>query len=260
MEGVLRYEDTEEYTYSLGDAAASYSPRKLRAFDRHFLWLKTVAGKAHPAVVVFDQVESTSASFEKTYLLHTQNRPEVRGNVVTAENRGGELHQQTLLPSSPRIDLVGGSGKEFWVNGRNFAPTRAPTQLEEGGTYRVEISPSAPALADLFLHVLYACDAGGSPPTASLLDASTMTGLTVEDWTVLLSGSRQGIHAVEYTLSGKSPKHLLFGMVPNATYDALVDGAFQGQLLSSAKGTLRFDSAGSGRIQILLSTSEEPAS
>ena len=258
--GVVVFEDTDEFTYTLGDAAPSYSRSKLRVFDRHFLWLKSVAGAAHPVVAVLDQVESPSDSLKKTYLLHTQNRPEVQGTLVTAANKGGVLYQQTLLPRSPRIELVGGSGKEYWVGGQNYPPSEALSALDEAGSYRVEVSPSVPAMADRFLHVLHATDAGSPALPATLVDTPTMTGVKVGDWIVLFGVRRRGTANVSYAFDEETVKHLLVGMVPNVTYDVLLNGEKKAQVFASARGTVRFDSQGSGQIEVVPASTESVAS
>ncbi len=249
--GILVYDETPEYTYALGDAAPSYSTRKLSTFDRHFLWLTDVAGRDRPVIVVFDQVVSKKPGFEKTYLLHTQNRPSVQGSVVSAVNKGGVLFQETILPEAARIEVVGGPGKEFWVDGKNYPPARDPTELEEVGAWRVEVSPSTPRAADQFLHVLHANEAGrGTAPKSANLSASSMYGCTIENWVVLFGTSRRGTMDVGYAVPKGAWKHLLVGLVPNATYEVSMNGDSPGRVNASDKGSLRFDSQGVAKVQV----------
>ena len=63
--GISFEETTQDYTYAMGDAAPSYSAEKLKAFDRHLVFLKSVAGYKKPLTIVFDRVVSTNASFRK---------------------------------------------------------------------------------------------------------------------------------------------------------------------------------------------------
>jgi heparin/heparan-sulfate lyase len=258
--GIIRFEDTPEYTYSLGDAAPSYSRAKLKAFDRHFLWVKSAQGLQKPVMVVFDSVVSTNGAFKKTYLLHTQAKPTVSGTLATVANGGGVLYHETLLPASPRIEVIGGPGKEFWVNGANYPPSRAPTSLEEAGTHRIEVSPSAVSLTDRFLHVIYAADAGASAaPDSSLVTASTMQGVNVADWIVLFGPVRQPVDGVRYGIGNGALRHLLIGMVPNGTFDVSIDGALQGQVQATENGTIRFDTDGPGEIELVRALPGEPA-
>ncbi|HVR75824.1 MAG TPA: heparinase II/III family protein [Planctomycetota bacterium] len=249
--GIQVYEDTEEHTYALGDAASSYSKKKLQVFDRHFLWLKSAGRLDKPVIVVFDHLESPKGNFKKKYLLHTQNAPTVKGSLVTAANGGGVLFQQTILPSSAKFEVVGGSGKEFFVDGRNYKPTRSPAAREEGGKYRVEVSAPSTTPAEEFLHVLYATAEGRAvPPRTAQVNASGMQGCTVEDWTVLFGTRQSGTVAVQYMAVKGASKHLLLGMVPNAAYKLKIDGVSQGEAVASTRGTLRFDVEGSGNIAV----------
>ncbi|MGQ9592361.1 MAG: heparinase II/III domain-containing protein [Planctomycetota bacterium] len=257
--GIVRYEDGEDYTYALGDAAPSYSRTKLRKFERHFLWLKRVAGTRRPAIVVFDEVESTRPEFAKTYLLHTQNLPEVRGNLVVAEQKGGVLEHLTLLPRSPRISVVGGDGREFVVGGTNY-PTKVACRVsEEPGRYRVEISPSSANALDRFLHVLHAGLAGEAMPPAASLACEGFVGASVGDWIVLFSTRGFGAASVRYEVAGDGlRKHLVVGLLPGGTYDLFADGAFLVQVEASLDGILRFDTERAGTIELALASRTRP--
>lgn len=263
--GIVLYEDAEEYSYSVGDAAPSYSPAKLVAFDRHFLWLKSVRGSVAPVVVILDRVDATSASFKKTYVLHTQGAPQVQGAIVRAANGRGQLVHETLLPRSPRISAIGGSGKEFWVNGQNHAPSRTPSAAEEAGAWRVEVSPSTQSLRDVFLHVLFAGEVGAVPPSADVLAASSATGLpvgglTVGEWVVVVGTDRDGARSLRSDLPGRAARCLLVGLVPNGTYDLLVDGTYQARLRASSAGSIRFDVSGGARLDASMAAERAIAS
>lgn len=257
--GIARYEDGEDYTYALGDAAPSYSRTKLRKFERHFLWLKRVAGTRRPAIVIFDEVESTKPEFQKTYLLHTQNLPDVRGNLVVAEQKGGVLAHLTLLPPSPRISVVGGAGQEFVVGGANYAPTGACRESEEPGRYRVEISPRSPSAVDRFLHVLHAGLADEAMPPAASLACEGFAGASVGDWIVLFSTRGFGAASLRYEVPDDGArKHLVVGLLPGGTYDLSADGAFLAQVEASLDGLLRFDTQRAGTIELALASETRP--
>jgi hypothetical protein len=50
---------------------------------------------------------------------------------------------------------VGGDGKEYWVDGKNWGTVIQ----EDAGRYRVEVSPIKPSLSDNFLNVIQVTDA-----------------------------------------------------------------------------------------------------
>lgn len=73
----------------------------------------------------------------------------------------GKLFCKTLLPKEHFIEVIGGKGKEFWVDGANhnintqgkilIPDTKLPRDV---GSWRVEVNPTKISKEHLFLHVL----------------------------------------------------------------------------------------------------------
>ena len=160
--------NSPEYSYMKGDLTKSYQvpsyvaayPSKVDTVRRSFVFLNHDDLNFPGSLIVLDKVVSTNSSFKKTWLLHTQNQPIVTGNKIiatsTTAGRNGKLSTVVLMPeiTNQAIQLVGGSGKEFWVNNKNYGTS---TQ-EDAGAWRVELSPIAPSKSDNFLNVLQATD------------------------------------------------------------------------------------------------------
>ncbi len=144
---LVAYARDASFVYAVGDATKSYNPAKLDLFLRGFLFLPP------NLFVVFDRVRATDASFRKAWLLHTIDEPVVNGAVATVTNGPGKLTVRTVLPEHAVVTKVGGPGKECWVGDRNWPAVEEPW-TRDAGAWRLEISPSAPAKEDLFLHVL----------------------------------------------------------------------------------------------------------
>jgi hypothetical protein len=249
--GIQAYEDTSLYTYALGDGTLAYNPRKMAAFYRHFVWLKDLSGWSHPVVVVFDEVQSTQSSFKKTYLLHTEAKPALSGTLASVGNNGGLLYQRTLFPQSPVITLVGGAGKEYYVKGKNYPPNRAPKSLEEPGAWRIEVSPSTARTHDEFLHLLYIADSGASqPPSVRAIDAGALKGCETQGLAILFAVKLKSVTSAAYTVGG-ARRNLLFGLNPGQSYDFYLDGKRISSLRASANGTLDFQNASSGKIELI---------
>ena len=109
------------------------------------------------------------------------------GRRVRIRHKEGQLHIETLLPESAKIKLIGGPGKEYFCDGRNWPPKKKRDPL--AGAWRVEVSPTNPAAADTFLHVLAACDRlADPPPTCRLLPKREGIGVEIttakDSWTV----------------------------------------------------------------------------
>ena len=117
--------------------------------------------------VVFDRVESPRANLVKTWLLHTIDEPQLQGPRFTVTDGQGQLLGRTFLPAKTRTRSVGGPGKEFWVNGRNWPPTGGKTD-SRAGAWRIEVSPSQSRHDELFLHLL---EAGGKGDPARVTNA-----------------------------------------------------------------------------------------
>jgi hypothetical protein len=245
------FEDAASYTYALGDGTRAYNPKKLSAFFRHFLWLKSLSGWSQPVILVFDEVEATKSSFKKTYLLHTQNKPTVSGTLVSAAAGSGLLYQRTVFPQSAAITLVGGAGKEYLVKGVNYPPNRAPKPGEEGGAWRVEVSPSTARTHDEFLHVLYPADSGAAaPPSVRAVDAASMKGCETQGLVVLFAVKLRSVTTATYTVGG-ARRNLLFGLAPGETYDVYLKGSRVHTLRASIHGSLDFNTSASGEVEVV---------
>ena len=165
LDGIIRYEDTPEYTYATGDATKAYDAERVRLAQRDIVYLRGTS-RPHPVVVVFDRVESTNPTFVKRFLLHTVNQPKLNGPLAVTENGGGRLSSLTLLPEKAKFERVGGPGKGAWVDGQNYPPIRnwnKPVDIKSADDWRLEVSPAEPRLRDHFLHVLFVDDAGARP-------------------------------------------------------------------------------------------------
>ena len=158
-----------DYSYLKGDMTASYNvpknvadyPAKVDTVRRSFVFLNLKNDDVPGALIVLDKVTSTNESFKKTWLLHAQNEPNIRGDEVSFEStqngRNGKLQNNVLLPeiNNQQIEKIGGAGKEYWVDGKNWGTI---TQ-EDAGQWRIELSPKQQALSDNFLNVIQVMDA-----------------------------------------------------------------------------------------------------
>ena len=159
------------YTYVASDATRSYG-EKCREAVRQFVYLMP------DVFVVYDRVASADASYAKEWLLHTQNEPEIAGDLMCAKAGGGAICSRTLLPEGAAIGKVGGPGREFWASGRNWplderyvrAAEKACAEAGNGpwfGRWRVEVRPKRPALDDRFLHVINVGEVASCRPVES---------------------------------------------------------------------------------------------
>ena len=146
---ILAFEDRGSYLYVAGDCTKAYRPKKLEYSTRQIVF-------GRPGTfVIFDRVASRNPQFKKTWLLQAMKRPEGEPPNLIVTNGKGRLFVQTLLPRDPLIKLYHGQDLHGY-GGSEYPPGRDTGPAPE---CRLEVSPSLPARADYFLHVLTAADA-----------------------------------------------------------------------------------------------------
>jgi hypothetical protein len=264
-----------DYTVAAGDLDAAYNnrnsgtgdatdrTRRVKDFQRYFVYLRP------GYFAVFDRIEAYAADFEKTWLVHAINEPDIDDDQITItradtvkhrwtwgdlEHRqqdrslyryDGRLFVKTVLPRQAQITKIGGDGRQFWIDGRNYDGSRnrggvkwmtaPPTEgPPEPGAWRVEVSPHGRQAKDLFLHVLYPTLATtrAMPAVRSIqADAGGMTGAHVAanfenpQWLVLFNSSVGSVDSVSYSLQGEGRcKQLLTDMVPGKRYTVTQNG------------------------------------
>ncbi len=271
---VLAYEDRPELTYILADGTRAYRRDKLKLFHRSLVFLKKVNGWKHPVIVVFDRVVSTNPEFKKTWNLHTMQIPRLEGQTFVIENAcrirfggdlkakpgdywcqySGKLYSETLLPKDAELSFVGGEGKEFWVNGKNY-PTnlREVDCITEPGIGRIEVSPSRPALEDVFLHALFPAElSDGAPrPPARVIESGGGSALRVGNHILVFRNAGAGT-ALTYALEQDGPLlHSMLQLEQGKTYKVLRDGSLLRREGASAEGVLVFASDRGGAFHVV---------
>jgi len=180
-----------EYSYIKGDIKNAYS-KKVEEYERSFAFLNLKNEDVPAALVVFDRIKASDASFRKTWLLHTKNEPALSGNravaTVTDNMYNGRLTLDCLLPEADntQINVITGGETDAWVNGTNYYANILPGRSNEGGGSRLEISPLEKSQTDYFLNVMQISNAdGGEVPKAEKIETATHVGAVVADRIVL---------------------------------------------------------------------------
>lgn len=165
LDGIVAFETNPHYTYSAGDATKAYSRDKVSQFVRQFVHVQP------DIILVYDRVASVDPAYEKRWLLHSVDEPEVQGTTTIVTHQKGRLFSQTLLPAGVQIAKVGGPGKEFFLDGKNYPIVNKSKEVEPGA-WRVEVVPGKPQKEDVFLHYLYVTSANvAAAPEATLKDS-----------------------------------------------------------------------------------------
>jgi hypothetical protein len=165
---------TPAYTNALsGRGTFSHRTRRVEA-----LWRTFGYDPVDDVIVVHDRGRATRAELAKRWLLHSVHEPvRMPGGfrVAGAAGRGGGprayLHATVVAPAGARVATVGGPGRDFLVDGRNYGQEgkrrgaeNASVPDRQPGGWRVELSPASPAQEDEFLVVLVVSDSADPPP------------------------------------------------------------------------------------------------
>ena len=75
---------------------------------------------SYGVLTVEDTVESKSKDFIKAVHIHCQTEPKAIDNGVIIDNGRYELVCKVLSPQNARIDLIGGDGRQFEIDGVNY--------------------------------------------------------------------------------------------------------------------------------------------
>ena len=164
---LLEYNEESDYVYIASDATQCYHEAKAEQVVREFIWCSP------DIFIIFDRIESSKAEYPKTWLYHTAAEPTVKGNEFVETSQGGKSICRTLLPKRASISKVGGKGKQFWSDGKNWPLPDlnkedknqthvAKQKIDDShplfGQWRIEISPKRAAKKDYFLNIVQVGD------------------------------------------------------------------------------------------------------
>jgi len=251
------------YTYQKADLTDWYSD-KVEIFERSFMFLNFREEGNPGAVVVFDRVKSSDASFKKSWLLHSQTEPSVNGNVTVIE-RGdngyeGILINQTLLPVAHTITKVGGEGFEYYVNGKNYNAAPQNEAADESGNWRIELSPEAANTEDYFLNVLTVSEAGNIKyDSAELLETDELYGLKINNKLCFFGKESEKIASdFEITVSGEENYDFLISNLSAGTWQITCGSEVKTATVTERGAVLSFEGkSGSYSFKMLNTEAEE---
>ena len=217
---------TPDYSYLKGDLSKAYSA-KIKAYERSFVFLNLRQADHPAALVVFDRVVSSDKTFRKAWLLHGLEQPSIQGNRTifkdTRPGYTGKLTVDTLLPTPENtvITPVGGPGREFFVNGVNYPALLRPDCINEGGGWRIEVSPKTARETDYFLHVLQVGDQAPdlAPLPVEKIETVSHAGVCVADRVVLFSKTRDRLaNPIDFQFSGAGDFKILVADLQAGTW------------------------------------------
>ena len=187
------------YSYIKGDLTEAYTD-KVSDYKRSFIFFNLENSEVPAAMIVFDKITSSDASFKKSWLLHGLEEPEIDGNRTIFRRTyksnvdnfayNGKLTVDTLLPKENTITKIGGEGMWSYVNGIDYTGLPLNSPVDEGNSWRIELSPKAASKDDYFLNVLQVSDNDKENYLpVEMIDAEKFYGAVISDRVVLFSKS-----------------------------------------------------------------------
>ena len=246
------------YTYLKGDITNAYSD-KVSDFKRSFMFLNLKNEKIPAVLIVFDKLTVSDPSFEKTWLLHGQQNPEISGKgrtiwksnpyveEKTGERYTGKMIADSMLPQSDKVlmKVVGGEEEGFTnVRGKDFNHPNKDINREEN-TFRLEISPKENDETTYFLNCMQVTDEDNEEYlTPELIDVSDFYGVKIYNRVVMFSKSgNKTSNEMEYKSDGGEYEFTICDMEAGA-YSVVSDGEEQRVSVTEEGGVLSFVAKG----------------
>ncbi|MDL2304195.1 heparinase II/III family protein [Bacteroides sp. OttesenSCG-928-D19] len=276
----IQYATGDGYTYNVADAQLSYNPDKLDFFRRRLLYIKP------EKIIVLDHVHlnnTTTKQRDIKWIAHFANRPDISGAIThtevanhiityngtdyTAANGNGNIALRTLIPANSNTTLIGGSGYEYWVDGKNYPPDPAPDMsFYTPGSWRIEVRPDA-VPADGNVVYLHTIDVGDHTAPAKAGGIAFQNTISVgTDWEDVLyffaadGGVDKDYHIFNDVEGGRTVSIYAADLVPDQ-YSVKIDGTMVTMLNTDANGVLQTSvqiSSGSHTVEITKDCSTIP--
>ena len=250
-----------DYAYIAGDITSSYDSDTVAFMSRSMLTVYNDPDSECPMYFfVFDSVESTSASFEKTFLLHIRgyNEPTVEGNVITTTNGGGKLVVHSLSYGAT-IRKVGGvvfdengkynpeASKNFLINGHQII---ALNRGSDGNWGRVEVVKSGEKKST-FMHAMYVTDAdSNASPDVRRIEAEGIEGAVIGDVAAVFRDSAERTSdEVKFKADGDGELRYFVAGLAEGEWALKINGNNRGTVIAGEGGMAVF-TASAGRITL----------
>ena len=238
-----------KYAYIAGDIAKAYGTSTATTVDRRMLAVYETGNNSVPMFFfVFDDITAKSASYKKTFLLHTTSEPTISGKTVTVTAGQGKLILQSVL-GGDSITKVGGEGNNYKVNGKQITPNRYEL---DGYWGRVEISPNTGSATSCLLNVIYVCDTSKDPNlTAQAVSGSEVKGAVIGNVAaVFISSPTRQSATFTFTAPGSGDLTYYVSGVRAGNWSVRTAGATQTVKATEDGGMLVFTAPAGGTVTV----------
>lgn len=252
-----------KYGYMAGDITKAYDSSTVDYVGRRMLTVYTGDANYPMLFFVFDSIESDSADFRKTFLLHTSNEPNINttNRSATIVNGDGKMVYYNVL-GGDKIQAIGGTGYDFWVgNGNDFDGTAASGKqctdehikkdYSEDIWGRIEVSVSGEVRTDM-LSVMYVTDKSNtSALTPKAFENNTFALTTISDVTaVFIKALDRHETSLAFTTDGTGDMSYYVSGMRAGSWKVSVNGQDKGTYTVTEDGGLLTFDATAGNVVI----------
>ncbi|MFP4111872.1 MAG: MopE-related protein [Candidatus Woesearchaeota archaeon] len=216
LDGITRFEEHDAFTYVQGDAKKAYSDHKLNVFTRDMILLRYESD--HAILLSYDRVNTTNPDYQKSFLLHMINEPEINENRITITNEPSKLYVD-ILTENTNILKIGGPENEYSVNGVNY-PVDGEV-MPEAGNWRIEIQPENDNNYDNMFMAIDIVE-NEQPDEKTYSKSASLEGVTINNMNVIFTRHLDTTGAIE--LDDIKETVIIAGLKPNTNHNIEIDG------------------------------------
>ncbi len=228
IDGIIAEDIGKGYFWARGDATKAYNNSKVKTYFRDLLMVNRPIGRNHPYILILDRIE-LHKELTPRILFHFNNKPNIESNYFGIENlRGGFLHGEIFSTNNITIKFIGGKGKRWWVNGKNYYPKIMNKHVDMGWG-RLEVGINSPEINAEFLTLLIVDDKGNyqGRPNASFVSGDGYYGI-LDGKNALIIITKE-IIPINFIFQREQYKKIerifLAGLVPNKEFTININNA-----------------------------------
>lgn len=250
---------TPAYSYIKGDLTNAYSD-KVNEVLRSMLFMPT-DDAAHPAVfLVMDKISASNKDFDKYWIMHGQQEPEIDGNVSVikrdTDGYNGKLVNQTLYPKDAAVTAIGGEGHENEFNGVTYPdpPRFGKTSCEEIATWRIDVRPTVKQETDYFLNAMYVGEADETLPLiqAELIETEQMLGAKLLGKVALFAKDVPKLTEQSFTVPGdETALDFVVAGLDAGSYEIVANGNTLPEQIATAEGGVIYFTGPAGTYTVM---------
>ncbi len=156
--------------------------------------------------LIHDRVSLSAGGLRTKWLLHSSEKPHLSNGALSIPKDDVNLHTQILIPRNAQLNLIGGPGYEFFVDGKNYdedgkiakALKRKAKAEIVPGAWRTEVSSPMERRQQDFLVLLQPGTASEPAPTLNIevTETTKRLDLKINELTIYLPKGLEPVQAI----------------------------------------------------------------